>query len=91
LARAENKVDDTRKRVELYKIRVPRSCSEEFERMKLKSLIWSLGTLNKSRAFPFLIFFPLSGNVWDGDIIEAFLSDALREQPDGVYVAEING
>jgi len=32
-----------------------------------------------------------SGKVWDEDMIETFLSDALREQPDGVFVAEING
>jgi len=32
-----------------------------------------------------------SGKVRDEDMLEAFLSDVLREQPDGVFVAEING
>jgi len=29
--------------------------------------------------------------VWDNDTVEAFMSDALREQPDGVFVAEVGG
>jgi len=29
--------------------------------------------------------------VWDNNMIEAFISDALREQPDGVFVAEVDG
>jgi len=29
--------------------------------------------------------------VWDNNMVEAFISDALREQPDGVFVAELDG
>ena len=32
-----------------------------------------------------------TGRLWSGDMIEAFLSDALEEQPDGVLVAETHG
>jgi len=30
-----------------------------------------------------------TGRVWDEDMIEEMISDALKEQPDGVFVAEI--
>ena len=32
-----------------------------------------------------------TGRAWSGDMVEGFLSDALKEQPDGVFVAEISG
>jgi len=32
-----------------------------------------------------------TGSVWSEDLIERMVSDALREQPDGVFVAEIGG
>lgn len=32
-----------------------------------------------------------TGRVWSEDAAEQMMSDALKEQPDGVFVAEING
>lgn len=32
-----------------------------------------------------------TGRVWREDMVEAMISDALREQPDGVFIAEIGG
>jgi len=32
-----------------------------------------------------------TGKVWSESLVEEMLSDALKEQPDGVFVAEING
>lgn len=32
-----------------------------------------------------------TGRVWGDDAVEQMVSDALKEQPDGVFVAEING
>jgi ribosomal protein S18 acetylase RimI-like enzyme len=32
-----------------------------------------------------------TGTAWGGDMVKEMISDALREQPDGVFVAEISG
>jgi len=32
-----------------------------------------------------------TGRVWSEDAVEEMLSDALKEQPDGVFAAEIKG
>jgi ribosomal protein S18 acetylase RimI-like enzyme len=32
-----------------------------------------------------------TGRVWNENAVEEMMSDALKEQPDGVFVAEING
>ncbi len=32
-----------------------------------------------------------TGRIWSEDMVKKFLSDTLKEQPDGVFVAEISG
>ncbi len=32
-----------------------------------------------------------TGRVWSADLVEEMMFDALEEQPDGVFVAEVNG
>jgi len=32
-----------------------------------------------------------TGRAWSGDMVEGLVSDALEEQPDGIFVAEIGG
>jgi len=32
-----------------------------------------------------------TGHIWSEDMVEKMMSDSLREQPDGVFVAEIGG
>ena len=32
-----------------------------------------------------------TGRIWSKDMVEEMMSDALKEQPDGVFVAQMNG